>query len=321
MKRTILLTGKTGQVGSELLRLLPELGEVVAPGRHELDLLSAGSIRQAVRKIRPDLIINAAAYTAVDAAETHEADAYAINATAPGVLADEAHRIGAALVHYSTDYVFDGSQRTPYAEADVAAPINAYGKTKLAGEQAVRASGVPCLILRTSWVYSTRGRNFLCTILHLAAEREELTIVRDQFGAPTCSAEIAEATVKILAQLARQNAPPSALFLPVSGIYHLTAQGQTTWYGFACAILEEAAQFSPDVLWFADATSRRPLITRRVIPISSAEYPTPAPRPAFSVLSNSRLIRTFGIALPDWRSQLRRVFDSHCVAPLPALRP
>ena len=320
MKRTILLLGKTGQVGSDLLRLLPALGEVVAPDQSDLDLLDAKNIQRSVREIRPELIVNAAAYTAVDAAETHEADAYAINATAPGVLAEEAHRIGAALIHYSTDYVFDGSQRTPYAETDIAAPLNVYGKTKLAGEQAVRASGVPCLILRTSWVYSTRGRNFLLTILRLAAEREELTIVRDQFGAPTCSAEIAEATVKILAQLAQQSGPPSALFLPVSGIYHLTAQGETTWYDFACAILEEAAQFSPEVLWFADATSRRPLITRRVIPISSAEYPTPAPRPAFSVLSNSRLIRTFGIALPDWRSQLRRVFDSQCIASLQAPR-
>jgi dTDP-4-dehydrorhamnose reductase len=320
MKRTILLTGKTGQVGSELLRLLPELGEVVAPGRNELDLLNADSIRQAVREIRPGLIINAAAYTAVDAAETHEADAYAMNATAPGVLAEEAHRIGAALVHYSTDYVFDGSQRTPYAETDLAAPINVYGKTKLAGEQAVRASGVPYLIFRTSWVYSTRERNFLRTILRLATEREELRVVRDQFGAPTWSTEIAEATVKILAQLAQQSAPPSALFLAVSGIYHLTAQGETTWYDFACAILEEAAQFSRQASWFAEATSRRALITRRVIPISSAEYPTPAPRPAFSVLSNSRLIRTFGIALPDWRSQLRRVFDSQCIAPLQAPR-
>ena len=251
---------------------------------------------------------------------TAPADAHAINATAPGVLADEAHKIGAALVHYSTDYVFDGAQRTPYAETDVAAPLNVYGKTKLAGEQAVRASGVPCLIFRTSWVYSTRGRNFLCTILRLATEREELRIVRDQFGAPTSSTEVAEATVKILALLLQKSAPPSALFLPVSGIYHLTAQGEGTWYDFACAILEEAAQFSRAASWFAEATSQRPLITRRVIAISSAEYPTPAPRPAFSVLSNSRLTRTFGIALPDWRSQLRRVFDSRCIAPLQAPR-
>ena len=320
MKRTILLTGKTGQVGSELLRLLPELGEVVAPARQEMDLRNTSSVRQVVRELRPDLIVNTAAYTAVDAAEMHEADAQAINAAAPGALADEAHKIGAALVHYSTDYVFDGSQRTPYAETDVAAPINVYGKTKLAGEQAIRASGIPCLIFRTSWVYSTRGHNFLRTILRLATEREELRIVRDQFGAPTSSAEIAEATVKILAQLLQQSAPPSAVFLPVSGIYHLTAQGETTWYDFASAILEEAGQCSREAPWFAEATSRRPLITQRIIPISSAEYPTPAPRPAFSVLSNSRLMQTFGVALPDWRSQLRRVFASNCTVPSPASR-
>jgi dTDP-4-dehydrorhamnose reductase len=314
MKPTILLTGKSGQIGSELLRLLPELGEVVAPGRHALDLLSADNIRQAVREIRPDLIINAAAHTSVDAAETQVADANAVNAIAPGVFAEEAEKIGAALIHYSTDYVFDGSKRTPYQETDLAAPINVYGRTKLAGEQAVSASRAPYLIFRTSWVYSTRGRNFLLTILRLATEREELRIVRDQFGAPTSSREIAEATVKILAPLAQQSARRSELFLPVAGIYHLTAQGETTWYDFACAILEEAARASREVSWIADATSRRPLITRRVIPICSAEHPTPAPRPAYSVLSNSRLLQTFGIALPDWRSQLRLVFDSQCAA-------
>jgi len=314
MKRTILLTGKTGQVGSELLRLLPKLGEVVAPGRHELDLLSADSIRRAMREIRPDLIINAAAYTAVDAAETHEADAYAINATAAGVLAEEAHRIGAALVHYSTDYVFDGSQRTPYVETDVAAPINMYGKTKLAGEHAVRGSGVPSLILRTSWVYSTRGRSFLGTILHLATEKEKLRVVCDQFGAPTWSAEIAEATVKILAQLRSLHSSTANSFSHVSGIYHLTAAGETTWCDFARAILEEAAHISPDVSWFAEATRGRPFLTRRVIPITTAEYPTPALRPPYSVLSNSRLIQTFGIRMPDWRTQLGLVFGSKCIA-------
>jgi dTDP-4-dehydrorhamnose reductase len=173
MKRPILLTGKTGQVGSELLRLLPGIGEVVAPARHELDLLNSDSIRRAVREIRPELIINAAAFTAVDAAETQEAEAHAINAYAPGVLAEEANKIGAAVVHYSTDYVFDGSKTTPYDEQDPPAPINAYGRTKLAGEQAVRATGVPHLIFRTAWVYSTQGRNFLRTILRLATEREE----------------------------------------------------------------------------------------------------------------------------------------------------
>lgn len=308
MKRTILLTGKTGQVGSELLRLLQEIGEVVAPDRYELELLDANNIRRMVREIRPDLIVNAAAYTAVDAAETQETEAYAINANAPAVLAEEAKKIGAGIVHYSTDYVFDGSKKTPYEETDSVAPTNVYGKTKLAGEQAICTSGVPYLIFRLAWVYGTRGRNFLLTILRLATEREELRIVCDQFGAPTWSREIAEATVKILAQLIGQSSPPSALLSPVSGIYHLSAAGEVTWYDFACAILEEAAHFLPDIFWFDEATSRKPLITKRVIPITTAEYPTPALRPAFSVLSNSRLTRTFGVGLPDWRTQLRLVF-------------
>jgi dTDP-4-dehydrorhamnose reductase len=310
MKRTILLTGRTGQVGSKLLLLLPEIGDVVAPDRHELDLLNPDSIRRAVREIRPELIINAAAYTAVDAAETQEAEAQAINANAPGVLAEEAKKICAAVVHYSTDYVFDGSKRTPYVEGDSAAPINVYGKTKLAGERAVRAAGVPHLIFRTAWVYSTRSRNFLRTILRLATEREELRVVRDQFGAPTWSRDIAETTVKILAQLSSQDSSAASSFSRVSGIYHLTAAGETTWYDFARAILEEAAHLTLAVEWFAEATRHRPLITRRITPITTADYPTPAARPAFSVLSNSQLIQTFGIGVPDWRARLRLVFEA-----------
>jgi dTDP-4-dehydrorhamnose reductase len=309
MKRTILLTGKTGQVGSELLLLLPRLGEVVAPDRHELDFLNPYSIRSAVREIRPELIINAAAFTAVDAAETQEAEAHAINADAPGVLAEEAKKIGSAVVHYSTDYVFDGSKATPYDEADSPAPINVYGKTKLAGEQAIRVSGIPHLILRTAWVYSTRGRNFLRTILRLATEREELRVVRDQLGSPTWSRDIALATARILAQLMSQDSPAASSFSPVSGTYHLTAAGATTWYEFARAILDEAAQISPNVPWFAEATQGRPLITKRLIPITTAEYPLPASRPHHSVLSNSRLNQTFGIGLPDWRTQLRHIFE------------
>lgn len=309
MKRTILLTGRTGQVGSELLRLLPEIGDVVAPVRQELDLLNPDSIRRAVREIRPELIINAAAFTAVDAAETQGAEAQAVNANAPGVLAEEAKKIGAAVVHFSTDYVFDGSKRTPYVEADPAAPINAYGKTKLAGEQAVCAASVRHLIFRTAWVYSTRGRNFVRTILRLATEREELRVIRDQFGAPTWSRDIAEATVKILAQLTSPDSSAASSFSRVSGIYNLTAAGVTTWYDFARAILEEAAHLSPTVEWFAEATQGRPLITSRIIPITTPDYPTPAARPAFSVLSNSHLFQTFGIGLPNWRAQLRLVFE------------
>ena len=245
--------------------------------------------------------------------------AHAINATAPGVLAEEAKKIGAAVVHYSTDYVFDGSKRTPYEEADSAVPINVYGKTKLAGEQAVQATGVPHLIFRTAWVYSTRGRNFLRTILRLASEKEELRVVRDQFGAPTWSRAVAEATVKILAQLTSQDSSPANSFLRVSGIYHLTAAGETTWYDFARAILEEAAHLSPAVEWFGDATRGRPLITRRIIPITTAEYPTLAARPAFSVLSNSHLIRTFGVELPHWRAQLHLMFEPERSSQVPCL--
>jgi dTDP-4-dehydrorhamnose reductase len=308
MKRRILLTGRTGQVGSELVRLLPGLGEVIAPGRLELDLFNTSEIRRAVREIRPELIINAAAHTAVDAAETQQSDACAINANAPAVLAEEAKKIGAVLIHYSTDYVFDGSASTPYEETARVAPINVYGETKLAGEQAIRASGVHHLIFRTAWVYATRGRNFLLTILRLATEREELRIVRDQFGTPTWSQEIAEATVKILIQLTEQNNDLSALLSQSGGTYHMTAGGATNWYDFACAILKEATNISSDFPWFAVATRGRPLIARRVIPITTTEFPTPASRPAFSVLSNSRLIRTFGFGLPDWRTQLRLVF-------------
>ena len=308
MKSTILLTGRTGQVGSELLRLLPKIGQVVAPDRQELDLLNPDSIRRAVREIRPEFIVNAAAFTAVDVAEAQESDAYAINANAPGVLAEEAKKIGAAVIHYSTDYVFDGSKRTPYDEADSAAPINVYGKTKLAGEQAVCAAGVPYLIFRTAWVYSTRGRNFLRTILRLATEKEELRVVRDQFGTPTWSRDIAEATVKILAQLTSQGSVANS-FSRVSGIYHLTAAGETTWFDFARAILEEAAQLSPAIEWFDQATHGRSLITKQIIPIATSEYPTRASRPLYSVLSNSRFRQTFGIELPHWRTQVHLVFE------------
>ncbi len=201
MKPVILLTGKNGQVGCELLRLLPQLGELVAVGHNQLDLSKPADIRRIIQDVRPQLIVNAAAYTAVDQAERDETTAQAVNTEAPGLMAEEAKKIGAVLVHYSTDYVFDGAKRLPYDEADSANPINVYGKTKLAGEQAIRGSGVPHLIFRTSWVYATRGRNFLLTILRLATEREELRIVCDQTGAPTWGREIAVSTANTLAQV------------------------------------------------------------------------------------------------------------------------
>ena len=312
MKGTILLTGKTGQIGSELLRLLPKIGEVVAPDRHELDLLNPDSIVRAMREFRPGLIVNAAAFTAVDAAEMQEAQAHAINANAPGVLAEEAKKIGAAVVHYSTDYVFDGSKTTPYDEMDSPAPLNVYGKTKLAGEEAIRSSGIPHLILRTARVYSIRGRNFLRTILRLATENEELRVVRDQVGSPTWSRDIAQATTKILAQVINTNNSSANAFFDLSGTYHLTAAGATNWYEFACAILEESADIAPEVPWLAEATQGHPLITKRILPITTAEFPSPASRPLYCVLSNSRVTQRFGIRLPDWRKQLHLVLRSEC---------
>jgi dTDP-4-dehydrorhamnose reductase len=309
MKPKILLTGNNGQVGEELERLLPQLGEVVALGRQELNLSNPEDIRRTIREIRPNLVINAAAYTAVDQAEKEETAANEINSNAVAIMAEEAKKIGASLVHYSTDYVFDGLKGNPYAEDDPTGPINVYGMTKLAGEQAIRASGVSHLIFRTSWVYATRGRNFLLTILRLATQREELRIVRDQIGAPTWSREIADATTKILSQLCGRETSQDSLF-NASGTYHMTAAGVTNWHEFATAILEEALHASKATPWFAAATGGNPVIARRVIPITTQEFPTPARRPAYSILSNARLMKTFGVELPEWRTQLHRAFYS-----------
>jgi dTDP-4-dehydrorhamnose reductase len=308
MKRTILLTGKTGQLGSELLRSLPRLGEVIAPDHNELDLRDPATIRLVMRDVKPQLVINAAAYTAVDAAETDEAAAFAVNAEGPQVLALEAKKLGALLIHFSTDYVFDGSKNTPYIESDSTDPLNAYGRTKLAGEEAIRNSGASHLILRTSWVYATHGRNFLLTILRLATEREELKIIDDQIGSPTSAVDLAEATTTILAgMIARAK---GQLTVPsVDGIYHITASDYTTWYEFAKAILEETARSPQNLSWLTSATKGRPIIARRVLPISTQAFGSPTHRPAYSVLSNVHLKETFGITLLDWRSQLRKCFS------------
>lgn len=235
--------------------------------------------------------------------------ARAVNAEAPALMAEEAKKIGAALVHYSTDYVFDGSKHAPYEETDIPHPINVYGKTKLAGEQGIGNAGVPYLIFRTQWLYDTRGRNFLLSILRLATERAELKIVQDQIGAPAWSREIARATTGVLEQLLERG--PDAFSHPgISGIYHMTARGETNWHEFAEAILDEASQIDQSVPWFAQATQGQPLRARRVIPIASREFPTPARRPAYSVLSNSRLEQTFGVQLPHWRMQLVSAFKS-----------
>lgn len=310
MKPRILLTGKNGQVGHDLQNSLPALGEVFALDRKELELSKPDQIREMIRRIQPTVIINAAAYTAVDQAEKEESLAHVVNAEAPAIMAEEAKKIGAAVIHYSTDYVFDGTKRTPYQENDSTNPLNAYGRTKLAGEQAIQSSGVNQLIFRTAWVYSTRGKNFLLTILRLATQREELRIVRDQIGAPTSSREIASATTQVLHRIydPQEDSPG---WSGISGTYHMTAAGETNWYEFARAILEEARKLTPaPAEGFTTATRSVPLITRQVIPIPTAEYPTPARRPAYSVLSNTRLQTVFGIRLPDWQTQLLRVFPT-----------
>lgn len=273
--RKILLVGKNGQVGWELLRTLSPLGKVIALDQEDMDLSKPDAIRKKVREIHPGLVVNAAAYTAVDKAESDPDLAMKVNGTAPGLLAEEAKKINAPIVHYSTDYVFDGSKAGAYAEEDATHPLSVYGSTKLAGEEAVRQSGADHLIFRTSWVYGTRGHNFLLTMLRLAREREELKIIDDQIGAPTWSRMIAEATSLALVQFL---ASPQGK----SGTYHLTSGGSTSWYGFTKAILEKL--------------EKKP----RLVPIPTEDYPLPAVRPKNSILSNEKLESAFGLALPDW---------------------
>jgi dTDP-4-dehydrorhamnose reductase len=289
----ILVTGSTGQVGFELCRALAPLGEIAAPSRAELDLARPESVRAYFRDRRFDWIVNAAAYTAVDRAEKERELALVINGVAPGILAEEAARQGAGLVHYSTDYVFDGSSERPYREDDPPAPLNVYGETKLAGERAVLAAGGNCLIFRTSWVYGARGSNFMRTILRLAHEREELTVVDDQVGAPTWSRMIAQATALIVAGLRSQGGQ----WPHVRGVYHLTAKGYASWHGFATEILA----LDPD---------RAGQRAQRIKAIPSSAYATPARRPANSRLDCTALTRTFGISLPDWRTSLEQALSA-----------
>jgi dTDP-4-dehydrorhamnose reductase len=306
MKSRILLIGSNGQLGWELAGLLPRIGEVIALDRARLDLAKARDIQKIIRDLQPALVVNAAAYTSVDQAEKDEAAARAINADAPAIMAEEAKKIRASLIHYSTDYVFDGTNRSPYQETDLPHPLNVYGATKLAGEEAIKSIGGSYLILRTSWVYGTRGRNFLVTILRFATQREELRIVRDQWGAPTSSVEIAKGTAKIVERMIAERR--EIAFSGVSGIYHMTAGGVTTWHEFAEAILEEAAKASPSLPWLSSVTGSLPRKVQSVHAIPSEEYPTPARRPAYSVLSNSLIMRTFDVKLPAWRVQLNRLF-------------
>jgi dTDP-4-dehydrorhamnose reductase len=283
----ILLTAKTGQVGYELERSLQGLGEIIALDRSQMDLANLAQVRDVIRAIKPNLIINPAAYTAVDKAESEPELAMRINGDAPGVMAEEARKLGAVMIHYSTDYVFDGSKRVPYVETDPPCPLNVYGTTKLAGEQAIQATGIPHLILRTSWVYGMRGNNFLRTILRLAQERDELRIVADQYGAPTWCRTIADTTAHIVAQ-SEGAEHKEDWWQQRAGVYNLTAQGQTTWHGFTQAILGNSS------------ISHKLCLT----PIATEDYPLPAKRPTYSVMSSDRLTKTF-CGLPAWENSLK----------------
>jgi len=285
----ILLIGNSGQVGWELLRTLSPLGEVVATGRNRdaglaVDLTKPDSLVLAFNEVKPILVVNAAAYTAVDRAESEPDMAEAVNAVAPGVIGELAAKQGAAVIHYSTDYIFDGALGRPYREDDATAPSGVYGRSKLRGEQALLDTTAEALIFRTAWVYGQYGQNFLKTMLKLFGERDELSVVNDQVGSPTWSRMIAETTAQVAAQLKMD----PACFGDRRGIYHLTAAGQTSWFGFAQAILESAK---------SDC---------RLLPIPTADYPTPATRPARSVLDNTKLQETFGLALPDWQYSLQQ---------------
>lgn len=288
----LLLLGSGGQVGFELRRALAPLGDVVALDHAACDLAAPDSLRQAIAATAPDIVVNAAAYTAVDKAEAEPDKARAINAVAPGVIGEAARRIGARVVHFSTDYVYDGTKAGPYREDDATNPLGVYGATKRDGDLALAASGAGHFIFRTSWVFGAHGNNFVKTILRLAAEKESLNVVADQVGAPTSAALIADVTAQVLGQLRYRPAAD----VP-SGIYHLAAAGETSWHGFAQAIVRGAASRGRSLKLAADAI--------RAIPTS--DYPLPAPRPANSRLDTTRLRNTFGLVLPDWQLGLDHV--------------
>ncbi|MGE8363294.1 dTDP-4-dehydrorhamnose reductase [Cupriavidus sp.] len=292
---TLLVTGSNGQVGFELRRSLAPLGNVIALDRAACDLSRPDTLRQLIRQYRPDVIVNPAAYTAVDKAETDADTAFAVNGAAAGVLAEEAKALGSLLVHYSTDYVFDGRKAGPYVELDAVDPQSIYGKSKLAGEQAIAASGATALVLRTCWVAGAHGGNFAKTMLKLGRERDSLRVIADQFGAPTTAALIADVTAQIIARhwLAGDRAAFPA------GIYHLAAGGETTWHAYATEVLRYAA--SKGVALKANPES--------IVPIPASEYPLPAPRPANSRLDTSKLRETFDIHLPDWQQGIHLLLD------------
>ncbi|ANJ71574.1 dTDP-4-dehydrorhamnose reductase [Ralstonia insidiosa] len=291
----LLVTGSNGQVGFELRRSLAPLGEVIALDRTTCDLLRPEALRRLVREHRPDVIVNSAAYTAVDKAESDADTAFAVNGTAVGALAEEACELGSLLVHYSTDYVFDGTKDEPYVETDAVNPRSVYGKSKLAGEQVIAESGADALVLRTCWVAGAHGGNFAKTMLKLGGERESLRVIADQFGAPTTAALIADVTAQIIA---RSWLAADRTKFP-SGVYHLAADGETTWHGYAIEVLRYAAERGMKLKASPETT----------VAIPATEYPLPAPRPANSRLNTSKLRETFGIHLPDWRQGLHFLLD------------
>jgi dTDP-4-dehydrorhamnose reductase len=304
MYKKILLTGTNGQVGHALQAAMSQhsvlANTLISLDRSQLDLANADEIRRVIQLLKPDLIINPAAYTAVDKAETEPELAYAINATAPRVLAEEAANTGARLIHFSTDYVYSGTKSGAYTEQDATEPLSVYGKSKLAGEEAIRLVGLPHLIFRTSWVYGAYGKNFLKTILRLAAERDQLRIVADQLGAPTSSNSIAQAVIGVL-----QHWHGGDLGIDHAGIYHLVNAGQTSWHGFAAAIVEDYTR-----LQLSSGGALLRVSPENIQAISTAEFPTAAIRPANSSLDCTKLARDFLVELPDWRAALRNELQS-----------
>lgn len=293
--KKILLTGVSGQVGHALLRQLTELNEykVVGCDRQQLDLTQPEQIKHVIREVKPDLIINPAAYTAVDKAESERELAYAINATAVQILAEEAARLHASLIHFSTDYVYDGTKPSCYVETDAVNPVSVYGASKLAGEEAIRNIGLPHLILRTSWVYGSYGKNFMKTIIRLGQEREVLRIVADQHGAPTSDISIAQSVLQLINYWQPAHSEQS-------GVYHLVNAGETTWYGFAKAIETQYKALAREYGWPSMAL-------KEIQPISTEEYPTPARRPANSRLLTAKVAKQFGVTLPEWPQALTQV--------------
>lgn len=298
-KGSVLLTGASGQVGGELLRTLADFGEILAPSRAELDLAQPEMVREWIRAHRPRWIVNPGAYTAVDKAESEPDLAYAVNEKTVAAIGEEAQKIGAAVIHFSTDYVYAGLGTKPYVETDATDPTSVYGASKLAGEQALAASGAVHLIFRTSWVYGATGKNFLLTIRKLARERESLRIVADQYGAPTWSRDLAEMTAAVMAQCedmaTRRSQSLAETVKAVGGVYHAVGAGETTWYGFAAEAIEQMRRQDSAV----------PLATLEGI--ATSEYPTPARRPANSRLDCTKLESTFHWRMPDWQQSLRRV--------------